>query len=486
MSATACRSSVRFAERRCLLESVLALVLLSSTPWGRAQEPPPATPAAAPQSAGDKKLELHEWSVWGISPNLDTANDETRYPSAMPVVVESARPAGRDDKKMEPLTPVTIMTFHGDPVADVDIAIRSSSGRIVSHWPRGTTSDRRTRWNHVDLLAQPPADQRYAMVTDDHWFNRARKLDTLYLKVGTRDERFVAYDPVVKWTLPLELTGGPDTFTLVNTGKVPLYDVAISVPAPDGRRVAWIDLLPAAAQPQAEEKPTGPALAATKSIDAHPGGASCLAISANGQLVATAGADLKIKVWQVSDAKLRATFEGHTGPITALAFIPNGDKLASVSHDKTLRLWNVAQGTPISTEALTDAGLTLGVSNDGKRLIAGSQDGKGLILDPAEGKVVAKAYSVHRENFQAVAVAPDRRLVVTGGGDKIGKLWNVVRNSYTAGAGTLKGHSGAVTGVAILPDSKTAITGSNDGTVRLWDLQARKETKSFRQPGPVA
>lgn len=434
----------------------------------------------------DKKLELHEWGVWGTSPNLETANDESRYPTAMPVVVESSRTSAADRiKSADGLAPVTILTFHGDPVTDVDVGIRSASGRVAAHWPRGSTSDRRTRWNHINLYQQQPADARYAVVAEDHWFNRARELDTMYLKVGTRDERFLTYDPVVKWVLPLEMQGGPDTFTLVNTGTVPLYDLAVSVPSPTGRRMAWVDVLPAAVQPKQEEQPAGSALAVRQTIEAHPGGVACVAISSDGKLVATAGDDLKIKVWQLADGQPQTTFEGHTAPITGLVFLPNGDKLASVSRDKTIRVWSAGQGTAISSEMLSDEGLAVAVSNDGKRLIAGSKDGKGMILDPVEGKTVAKNYTVHRDNFQAVAVSPNRRTVVTGGGDKIGKLWNVIGSSYTAGAGTLKGHSGVVTAVAITPDSNTAITGSADGTVRFWDLKARKETKSLKQAGPV-
>ena len=443
--------------------------------------------AAAWGQAADKKLEIHEWGVWGTSPNLETANDETRYPTAMPVIVETSRTVAADRiKAVDGLTPVTIMTFHGDPATDVDVGIRSQAGRIPAHWPRGTTSDRRTRWNHVNLFNAPPADQRYAIVAEEHWFNRARQLDTLHLKVGTRDERFVTYDPVVKWVLPLELKGGPDKFTLVNTGKVPLYDVALSVPSPEGRRMAWVDVLPAAEQPKQPEQPAGAPLAVRQTIEAHPGGANVLAVSANGQLAASAGEDLKIKIWQVADGKLMATFDGHTAPITGLTFIPNSDKLASVGRDKTLRIWNVAQATSVSSDALSDEGLCLATSNDGKHLIAGSKDGKGLIVDAIEGKTIAKSYAVHRDNFQAAFFAPDRRLLVTGGNDKIGKLWQRPGKTYNAGAGTLKGHNGAVTAVVITPDSKTAITGSADGTVRMWDMQGRKETQSFKQAGPVA
>lgn len=477
-SAKRCPGRQSLAERfhsagaACLLLGLLTALtaLTASAAWGQS----------------DKRLEIHEWAVWGTSPNLESTNDESRFPTAMPVIVESARTGSAERiKAAAGLAPVSIVTFHGDPQADIEIGVRSQAGRIVAHWPRGTQSNRRLRWNHVDLLDKQPDDARYAIVIEDHWFNRARQLNTLYLKVGTRDERFIAYDPVVKWSVPLALSGGPDTFTLVNTSTTPLLDVAICVPTPEGRRIAWLDTLPGAAPPSQEEKPADAPLTASQTIEAHAGGVACLAVAADGQMIATAGDDHQIKIWQLSEGDSHLTLSGHTAPITGLVFLPDGEKLVSVSRDKTLRTWSVSQGTQLASEQLSDEGLTLGISGDGKRLIAGAKDGKGMILDPIEGKVVAKTYNVHREDFQAVAVSPDRRRVVTGGGDRTAKIWNILNNTYTAGAGTLKGHAGGVTAVAILPDNKTAVTGSADGTVRLWDLAARSETKSLKQSGPV-
>lgn len=68
---------------------------------------------------------------------------------------------------------------------------------------------------------------------------------------------------------------------------------------------------------------------------------SCLAFSPDGQLLATAGSDGIIYLWNAADGLFLRTLEGHRGSIRDLAFSPDGSLLASVSADGSLRLWGV-------------------------------------------------------------------------------------------------------------------------------------------------
>src|SRR2546428_21020 len=69
-----------------------------------------------------------------------------------------------------------------------------------------------------------------------------------------------------------------------------------------------------------------------------------VAFSPDGKLLATAGFDNVIKLWEWPGGKEARTLAGHTGPVYCVAFHPNGTTLASGSLDKTIRLWNPADG----------------------------------------------------------------------------------------------------------------------------------------------
>ncbi|MFF7753479.1 TIR domain-containing protein [Streptomyces sp. NPDC007971] len=64
-------------------------------------------------------------------------------------------------------------------------------------------------------------------------------------------------------------------------------------------------------------------------------------------LLATAGDDRTVRLWDPHTGAATAVLTGHTGRVLAVAFSPDGSRLASAGEDGTVRLWNVpADGPP--------------------------------------------------------------------------------------------------------------------------------------------
>lgn len=168
-----------------------------------------------------------------------------------------------------------------------------------------------------------------------------------------------------------------------------------------------------------------------------------VAVSANGQWLATAGADNAIKLWNLADGQPGKTLAGHAASVHSLAFNSDGSKLASASEDKTIRVWNLADGTEANK-----------------------------IESPAPAKAVV---------FNA-----DGSKVIVGQADNIIRIWAIPAVAPFMPEKEIKGHTGPVTSLALIaPAGAQILSGSDDQTARVWDLASGNQVRAFAHGGPV-
>ncbi|TQF74017.1 WD40 repeat domain-containing protein [Rhodococcus spelaei] len=214
------------------------------------------------------------------------------------------------------------------------------------------------------------------------------------------------------------------------------------------------------------------------------GGAHVVALSPNGELMATAPTNGgQVQVWDVRDREhpraLGEPILTRTRFTWELAFSPDGSTLAVGDDDTSVRLWNLAdpqRPVPWGDALSGPSNLvrTVAFSPDGTNLVAADADG-GVhawdVRDRAHPSSVEVTTDGRRSGINSLSFSPDGKTMVAGDDDQSVQVWDrssdgtlVVRDA------ALRGHTGTVYSVSFDPDGRHVVSGSDDGTVRLWDV----------------
>ena len=190
----------------------------------------------------------------------------------------------------------------------------------------------------------------------------------------------------------------------------------------------------------------------------------------SGNLV-SGGADKTMRFWQLNRQKdkIQATEKlklfAHTATVRDIAISKDGELIASVSHDRTIKLWHSNGDLITSIVADKTALRTVAISPDKKIIASGGKD-RGLKLWTTEGELIA-TFKGHQGMIMDVEFSPDGSKIASASTDNTVKIWDLKGNLLT----TLHGHQGLVWNVAFSPDGKQIATAGEDKTVKLWDLE---------------
>jgi WD40 repeat protein len=140
-------------------------------------------------------------------------------------------------------------------------------------------------------------------------------------------------------------------------------------------------------------------------------------ISPDGTQVAAAGSLGVIKLWhRARPERPYAVLRGHRGAVNTIAWSPQGDRLVSVGADLTIRVWNVSDGRAVVLRGHSQETTSAVFTPSGSHVISASKDGTVRLWD-ARGDRASVVLESRDGPVLDAALAPDGRTIASTGDD---------------------------------------------------------------------
>ncbi|KAG2446088.1 hypothetical protein HXX76_000688 [Chlamydomonas incerta] len=204
--------------------------------------------------------------------------------------------------------------------------------------------------------------------------------------------------------------------------------------------------------------------------DAHQKAVTAIASTADSSRILSGGEEGMVRVWRIgrTSQTLEASMKDHKGSVNCIRIKGSGDECVSASSDGSCILWDLHTFKRRTSLFANTFFKSVVYHPDESQLVTAGTDRKITYWDAYDGNAIRIIDGSDLDEVNALAVDRDGEALVSGGGDKLVKLWGYDEgHCYFVGVA----HSGAITGVGVTPDKQRIVSVGTEGGIFIWDYQ---------------
>ncbi|KAL3875946.1 hypothetical protein ACJMK2_033846 [Sinanodonta woodiana] len=192
--------------------------------------------------------------------------------------------------------------------------------------------------------------------------------------------------------------------------------------------------------------------------------------------IISGGGEGLVRIWTVSQVyngkgemiykdTLVETLKEHKGAVSCIKVKKNDKECVSSSLDGTCIIWDLVKNCRSQIVFANTLFHCVCYSHDECQIITSGTDRKISYWETYDGSMIRDVEGAKTGAINAMDLSSDGQYFVTGGDDKLLKVWDY--NEATVKAVGI-GHSGNITRVRICPNQKFIVSVSEDGAVIVW------------------